>query len=371
MFKNIKLVNKIIITVGCVSILLPGCLLLAQAPFKQDVKKGLQLYLFIGQSNMSGVADIGSLDTVTLSNVYLFNDKNEWEEARNTQKEGTNRYSTVRGKSFQKLSPAYSFSEKLAKYTNRQVGIISNARGGTLLQWWQKGYKGKNDFDLYEKAISRTKAALATNRGTIKAIIWHQGEGNNGEEGSKVYMELLKQLVKDMRTDLGNDNIPFIAGEVGKWNGRGLFVNPVIRKIADSIEHADYVSSDGLTSRDLLKNDPHFDTYSQRSLGGRYADKALEMIYKISPGGVTLYSGKNYDGRSIILKPGKYTETDLERMGIGSMETGSIKVNQGNKVFLYPGDFNSKPIVIQDSNADLKKNRFSEIRIQVIRNKNK
>lgn len=301
------------------------------------------IFLLIGQSNMAGVGPITSLDTLTLQNVYLFNNKNEWELAKNTETEGTNRYSSVKKASKQKLSPGYTFAKKMAFYTGKQIGIVSNARGGTTVSWWQKGYTGENDFDLYEEAIKRAKAALAATPGSkIKGIIWHQGEGDNSKTSGMYYLQRLTKLVSDLRTDLGDNNIPFIAGEVGKWNNRGLGVNPKIALVRDSIPYADYVISDGLTSINLEKNDPHFDTYSQRVLGGRYADKAFELIYKEKPEGAVLFNEADFKGRSVLLIPGDYTAIETESMGIQPKEILSLKVDSGYKVQLFSGDLKSE-----------------------------
>src|SRR5690606_23067082 len=143
----------------------------------------------------------------------------------------------------------YTFAKKIAFYTGKEIGIVSNARGGTTVSWWQKGYTGENDFDLYEGAVAKAKAALAATPGAkIKGISWHQGEGDNSKTASAHYLSRLNQLVTNIREDLGDKNIPFIAGEVGKWNNRGLGVNPMIRDVKNHISYADYVSSDGLTS---------------------------------------------------------------------------------------------------------------------------
>lgn len=331
----------------------------AQNKSKQGGKLPTDIFLLIGQSNMAGVGPIENLDTITLKNAYLFTDKNEWEKVKNTETEGTNRYSSVRKPSKQKLSPGYTFAKKIAFYTGNEIGIVSNARGGTTVSWWQKGYSGENDFDLYEGAVERAKAALATTPGAkIKGIIWHQGEGDNGGGTSVYYLQRLNQLVTDLRADLGDTTIPFIAGEVGKWNNRGLGVNPKIRLVKDSIPYADYVSSDGLTSINLPKNDPHFDTHSQRVLGGRYADKAFELVYNKKPEGVTLFNETDFKGRSVLLIPGDYKAIDIESLGIPTTEILSIMVGKGYEIQLFSDGFkkeilNSKKDISSLNTTDL------------------
>src|SRR5690606_1928219 len=166
-------------------------------------------------------------------------------------------------------------------------------------------------------AVTRAKAALRASPGaSIKGIIWHQGEGDNSAQASALYLQHLQQMVADLRNDLGDSTIFFIAGEVGKWNGRGQNVNPQIRKVAEIIPNADFVYSTGLTSMDVDRNDPHFDTLSQRALGGRYADRAFHRIYGGELEGATLYSASEFYGRSVLLVEGDYVPAVLEGLGI-------------------------------------------------------
>lgn len=293
------------------------------------------IFLLIGQSNMAGVAHIESLDTLTVGQAFLFNNHGTWEPLKNTAELGTNRYSTVRKprREGRNLSPGYTFAKKMVAYTGRNIGVVSNARGGTRVSWWQKGYTGENDFDLYEKTLERANAALiATPGAVIKGIIWHQGEGDNSASASALYLQELGRLVKDLRTDLGDSTIFFIAGEVGTWNGRGTHVNPQIRSVKDSIANADFVGSTGLTSMDIKRNDPHFDTLSQRALGGRYADRAFHRIYGGELEGATLYSASEFYGRSVLLVEGDYVPAVLEGLGILVSEIKSIKLDMGYKI---------------------------------------
>jgi len=332
--------------------------LVVQHPKVQDI------YLLIGQSNMGGRAAIGELDKTILPNVYLFNRENHWEKAANLPS-GMNRYSTVRRKiTMQNLNPAYTFGRKLADYTGKRIGIVCNARGGTAIAWWQKGYSGQNDADMYEEAIARTKAALAASPSAkLRGIIWHQGEGDNSAAKAAIYMQQLQKLVADLRADLHAPDVPFVAGEVGTWHGRGQGINPVIDQIAQHIPHSDFASSEGLTSRNLPKNDPHFDTLSQRVLGERYADAILRMVYKISPGDVTLYNQANFTGRSVVLRAGKYQAIDLEKRGLLPEELASIKIAKGTKVLLHTENSNGKPTLLSHDVADIAANKIVSIEI--------
>jgi hypothetical protein len=234
----------------------------------------LDIYLLIGQSNMAGRAPLGPAEKDTIPGVYLFTGTG-WEPAANP----LNKYSTVRKSlAMQQLGPGYSFARELAACTGHRIGLVVNARGGTAIEWWEKGYTGPNDFNLYEEAVAQMKKAAPYGR--LKGIIWHQGEGNQGRP--EQYMPLLKQLVSDLRSDL-RTNAYFVAGELGQWHSGTKKINQVISSISSEIEHADYVTTDGLIPLHGDSTNPHFDEHSQLILGQRYADKVLEHIYRMRP----------------------------------------------------------------------------------------
>lgn len=337
---------------------------------KQQLAKALDIFLLIGQSNMQGVAPIGALDTIALKNVWLFNDKDQWEPARNLPKNGMNRYSTVKRIPTVLFGPAYTFGRKIAAYTGRNIAIVSNARGATRIEWWQKGFQGDpeynapSDFNLYEEAVGRAKAALAAAPAgsKIKGILWHQGEADNAAQRSPLYSARLKKLVNDLRKDLGDPNLPFIAGEVGTWNNRGLNINPVISDIKSYVSNSDWVSSAGLTSINEAKNDAHFDNLSQRVFGGRYADKTAALVYHLKPQGVTLFSAGGQNGRSVLLPAGTYEASDLESNGILADEIASVKADKGYQLEVYFK--NGKKTIINSSSFP---KEDTPVRIQVIK----
>jgi len=59
------------------------------------------------------------------------------------------------------------------------------------------------------------------------------------------------------------------------------------------------------------------------------------LIYNIDVEGVSLFSERNYGGRSVVLRPGTYTGEKLESMGILPEEISSVKVDEGYELTLY------------------------------------
>lgn len=239
--------------------------------------KNMDLYLCIGQSNMAGRGKLSPAVMDTMQNVYLLNAEDQFELAVNP----LNRYSTIgRGLTGEYLGPVYSFAKAMAS-KKHPVGLIVNARGGSSIRSWGKDAKQSGGY--YDEAIRRAKEAMKY--GTLKAIIWHQGEADCHHP--EAYKEKIIQLMTDLRNDLGMPDLPVVVGQIAQWNwtkkphipeGTTPF-NDMIKEISTFLPHSVCVSSEGLTP---LKDetDPHFDAASQIILGKRYAKEVKKLIKK-------------------------------------------------------------------------------------------
>ena len=218
--------------------------------YKGD-KKDLHVYLLIGQSNMAGRAPISEKESGAIPNCYLLNQEAKWEPASNP----LNRYSTIRkGLGMQKLNPGYNFSKQmLSKNKDISIGLVVNAKGGTRIEQWAKGTK------FYQEAIRRAKEAQQA--GTLKGILWHQGESNHGNPDG--YLDKLKELIENLRKDLDSPKLPFVAGQVHKVDK----INEQIAQLPKTVPHTSYVSSKELKTMDRW----HFDAKSMLLLGKGYA----------------------------------------------------------------------------------------------------
>ena len=104
--------------------------------------------------------------------------------------------------------------------------------------------------------------------------MWHQGESDARDAA---YLDKLSGVVKGLRTELGAENVPFIAGELAYWRSTFLVFNDMIKDIDKVIENSAVVSAEGCT---MLKDetDPHFSRDGQILIGERYADALLKML---------------------------------------------------------------------------------------------
>ena len=234
----------------------------------------LDVYLCIGQSNMAGRGTLLPELTGTLEGVYLLNDRGEFEPAGNP----LNKYSTIRKDlSMQALGPAYSFARKMAALSPRPVGLIVNARGGSSIDSWLKGSRD----GYYEAALERVRQAQARG-GELKAVIWHQGEADC--QAPEAYRKKLALLVETLRADLGLPELPFVFGQLPRWNWTGsgegpAAFNAMLAGLPSTLPWTACVSSQGL---DMLadEHNPHFGTAGQLVLGERYADAVWSLFWQ-------------------------------------------------------------------------------------------
>jgi hypothetical protein len=150
----------------------------------------------------------------------------------------------------------------LAENKNTPIGLIVNAKGGSKIEEWAEDKK------FYKEAVRRAK--IAKENGTLKGILWHQGESN--EKNPEDYLAQLTQLVTNLRKDLDSPDLPFVAGQVNKVPG----INEAIAKLPSEVTHTAFVSSEGLTAMDRW----HFDAKSMKLLGERYAEQIIKLQEK-------------------------------------------------------------------------------------------
>lgn len=230
----------------------------------------LDFFLLIGQSNMAGRGKYEKEDGFPKGMAYVLDDKDEFIELQPYP--FINHYSTIR-KSAAQISPGYTFGLEMIKaFPGKPVGFVSNARGGTSIKEWEKGTK------YFDEAVRRTKEAVRQG-GKLKAILWHQGETDyrevlkhKGEESKYLeeYFKTLGKFIKDLRSEIGEEKIPFIAGQL---NRQFSIFNERILKLPEEIADVYVVKSDGLKTID----DSHFDRESVLELGRRYAEKYLSI----------------------------------------------------------------------------------------------
>lgn len=215
-------------------------------------------FLMVGQSNMAGRGYFNEVEPIDNTNLLVLRN-GRWQKL----------FTPVNpDRRFSGISLAESFALEYSKtHGNVQVGLIPCADGGTDIDDWCEGGV------LFDNAIYQTR--LADRTSNIAGVLWHQGESDAKEGRVEFYEEKLRKVISAFRKEKALKDIPFIMGELGKWDRTNtpwdgkLYdkINDIIVKVATSTPNANIVSSTGLTpNEDFL----HLNAKSLREFGVRY-----------------------------------------------------------------------------------------------------
>ena len=306
--------------------------------YVQQGDPNFHIYLCFGQSNMEGNAAIESQDLSGISTRF------QMMAAVNF---GTNRtkgnwYKAIPPLCRQNtgLTPADYFGRTLVEKLpeNIKVGVINVAVGGAKIELYMDEFKDayiagdadwfKNickeyDNDPLGRLIEMGK--LAQKKGTIKGILLHQGESNNGESDwcekvGKVYTRICYAL------GLNPAETPLLAGETlyadqgGACSWHNTAALPHLKEYVTN----SYV----ISAKDLPGNGKdsfHFSAAGYRTLGKRYA----EQMYKLLPestGIATIQTSSSLTNSSAIY--------NLQGQRVAKMVKGQIYIIKGKKVIM-------------------------------------
>lgn len=237
-------------------------------PEKNPSKKNTWVFIMAGQSNMAGRGWVEAEDTVTNKRIFAIDSDGKLLYA----KEPLNLFEP----SYAGLDCGVSFARSLLKEIPSKINIvvIHTAVGGSSIRQWiddstHRSVKLLSNF--------KEKVAIAKQYGTIKGIIWHQGEADANSKRIPLYQMNLETLFKSFRSIADNDQLPIIMGELGAFSKEPLSfeaINTIIRSYPSKDPFTGFIkTSDLLHKGDSL----HFNSAGQRIMGERYA-KEIKML---------------------------------------------------------------------------------------------
>ncbi|XOV90991.1 MAG: sialate O-acetylesterase [Bacteroidota bacterium] len=244
------------------------------APSQSAIDGNVWVFLMAGQSNMAGRGTIESQDIITNDRIITLNADNEWVIA----KEPLHFYEP----SGAGLDCGMSFALELLKYIPDSITIamVPCAVGGSSVFQWLNNEEHRGVV-LYSNFAE--KVQLSKKKGTIKGILWHQGEGNANPTDIPKYENALLSLFTKFKSIVDDEEVPIIMGELGRFaqpeEKAEYFadINGIINKIAAENDGIYSVTSEGLEHKG---DNLHFNSAAQRTLGERYATVVLEKIFK-------------------------------------------------------------------------------------------
>ncbi|MEN2281527.1 sialate O-acetylesterase [Algoriphagus sp. SE2] len=233
-------------------------------------KENFHLYILMGQSNMAGRGQAEAIDTLTHPRVWMLDSTMNWVLARDPMHFDKPVAGVGLGLTFGKIIANENPSDK--------IGLIPTAVGGSSINaWFKDSIHNQTRTYPYNDMIARAKKALSN--GTLKGILWHQGESDTGSEESVAnYPTKFYAMLDSLQKDLGIEPVPIVMGEIGHFfYGKAHLaknMNDIFSQIASENPCIELVSSDGLNHKG---DSTHFDSNSYHVLGMRYASKMIEL----------------------------------------------------------------------------------------------
>jgi hypothetical protein len=233
----------------------------------------LDLFLLMGQSNMKGRGVMPEEPLADPRIVAMHVRDDQWYLARHPL-HLTGDAQTFAGHDNAGVGPGLRFAETVAAAApNVRIGLIPCAVGGTRIDLWQKGAR------LYDNAVRRAKLAVETTapvKGRIRGALWLQGEADSPPDRAAVYEAKLLKLVDDLRADLGEPDLPFIACTIGEMKAdtdrqQRPAINTILLKLPELRPNTACVDARELKTS--IGDGVHFDTAAQNEIGKRYAEQ--------------------------------------------------------------------------------------------------
>ncbi len=233
-------------------------------------KESLHLYLLVGQSNMAGRGTVEAQDLKPHPRVLMLSREGHWVPA-------------VDPMHFDKPAAGVGLGKTLGAIIAEAqpgvtIGLIPCAVGGSPIDTWKPGvFYPATKSHPWDDMAKRVEIALK--QGTLKGILWHQGESDSLPELAPAYEAKLHDLIQRLRSLVQAPEIPFIAGQMGKfadmpWPAEKNIVDQAHQALPQKVAHTAFVSAEGLKHKgDKI----HFDSASFRELGKRYAEQFLKM----------------------------------------------------------------------------------------------
>ncbi|KAK6938634.1 Sialate O-acetylesterase domain [Dillenia turbinata] len=227
------------------------------------------IFILSGQSNMSGRGGVGRVkwdgivppECTSSPSILRLGPKLTWEEAEEPLHADIDLNKTLG------VGPGMSFAHTvLAQEPSLgPIGLVPCAIGGTNITEWARGGL------LYGDMVRRAKAAV-NHGGTIRAILWYQGESDTIiKEDALRYKQRLVKFIQDVRSDLKLPTLPFI--QVGLATALGPYIDIVrAAQFGVKLPNVKIVDAKGLP---LEWDNVHLNTPAEVKLGQMLAHSFL------------------------------------------------------------------------------------------------
>ncbi len=242
------------------------------------------------------------------------------------------------GGSFGSVFLYHYYNQLVLDYPGREIQLLLIPCGAGASGWAASQYPGnswRTDAAYYADITARIKWAKS-NGYQIDAILWHQGETDAVAQTIN-YKDILKNFIQSLRDYAGNQQLPFILGEmVQSWVAADINRIPyqnIINAIPEEVPFTATSSATGLT----LADDIHFDAAAHVVMGQRYFNQFLSAQDNTSPQNYTAPMPGEYIIYNFISSGGQVFPDIFSALRFGQLQTDSLYSALGD-IWKYKND---------------------------------
>ena len=170
------------------------------------------------------------------------------------------------------------FGKEIHRRHGVPVGLLACSHGGTSMDQWSPDLAHLGGRSLYGSLLRRVKAV----GGKVAGCLWYQGESDANAEAAPVFRERLAKLIRSIRRDLGQPELPFLQVQLGPFYGEPADAFPEWNRVqAEQIAvESDLPNVATVAAIDLELSDAiHVGTAGQKTIGVRLAHLASRFVY--------------------------------------------------------------------------------------------
>lgn len=172
----------------------------------------------MGQSNMAGGGELSELPAGFPANptkVWNFTNAYRWEPAREPVDSPLGQRDVVSLDKGAGVGPSLALADAFVSlHPAISVGLIPCAKSGSSISDWQKKISRPQD-SLFGSCMRRMKT-VSPAFGTLRAVVfWQGGRDARRQADALKWADRFTTFVADLRSDLGNPNLPIVLVVLG------------------------------------------------------------------------------------------------------------------------------------------------------------
>ncbi|HPO90697.1 MAG TPA: sialate O-acetylesterase [Victivallales bacterium] len=174
-------------------------------------------------------------------------------------------------------------------FPDDELIFVKDAQSGQPIRRWVKNWKPTADWqpkrtydkpghnDLYERLMNTVKETVKDKKIDSVSFIWMQGEADAKQGQAENYGDALRELIKQVRTDLQRDDITVVIGRISdhmKGDKNWDKVREMQVKVAEEDPLVEWIDTDEFNG---TSNGLHYGA-GYKQLGEAFATKLIELI---------------------------------------------------------------------------------------------